>query len=75
MSDIWQNPGVKEALIDGRDADDILVLDCRKCGKAGYWNEGRHFSCSYCGTCYGVTSEMASDAVTLADAAEPWPPY
>ena len=31
-TDIWKDPRVVDALKDGRSADDIMILDCPKCG-------------------------------------------
>lgn len=47
-SDIWSDPGVKDALADGRPASDIAVLSCPACGKWGYYNQGSTFWCRFC---------------------------
>jgi len=76
--DIWKDPSVKAALKEGRPADDIMVLACRKCGQWGYYNQGSHFYCRHCKIGYAVLSEgeepgdtepivYASEAITLAD--------
>lgn len=67
VNDIWKDPGVTEALTDGRSADDIRVMDCPKCSRWGYYNEGSHFSCRFCNRTWHVTTEMAQDSITLAD--------
>lgn len=67
VNDIWKDPMVKEALKDGRTPDDIRVMNCPKCGRYGYWNEGSHFSCRFCRKTWFVRSEMADDSVTLSD--------
>ena len=77
---IWRDPRVVDALEDGRAADDIRILDCPKCGKAGYWNEGSHFTCLFCDQTFFVLAEgetrpdcpcvQADGAVTLADIVE-----
>ncbi len=48
VNDIWKDPMVKAALKEGRSADDIAVVECPKCYKYGYYNEGSHFSCRFC---------------------------
>ena len=78
INDIWKDSHVKAALKDGRTADDIMVLDCPKCGKWGYWNEGSHFTCRFCKVSFyccsddyhgpmGVQKVFTENAVTLAD--------
>jgi hypothetical protein len=67
LNDIWKDPMVQESLKDGRTPDDIRVMDCPKCGKYGYWNEGSHFSCRFCNKTWIVSSEKADDSITLAD--------
>ena len=79
MSDIWQDPMVKEALADGRTPDDIYVIYCPRCGKQSYYNQGSHFNCRHCGTSFevvgegesmpGVPTVQADEAITLADTA------
>lgn len=80
-TDIWKDPRVVDALKDGRSADDIMVLDCPKCGRFGYYNEGSHFTCLFCerdyyvlseGECVskGVPSVQADSAVRLSDTLE-----
>lgn len=48
VNDIWKDPNVKAALKEGRSADDIAVLECPKCGRWGYYNQGSHFWCRFC---------------------------
>jgi hypothetical protein len=48
MSDIWNDPGVKAALKDGRAPEDICVLACPRCGRLGYYNQGSTFYCRRC---------------------------
>lgn len=77
MSDIWKDPGVKAALKDGRTPDDICVLNCPKCGKLGYYNQGSSFYCRRCRQGFYCCSEEESppdkphiyldDMRTLAD--------
>lgn len=78
MSDIWKDPNVKDALKEGRTADDIAVLECPKCNEWGYYNEGSHFYCRKCRRGYDVLSEdeeppphgwwiRSSEAITLAE--------
>lgn len=76
-TDIWKDPRVIDALKDGRSADDIMILDCPKCGRWGYYNQGSHFDCLYCNKSFWVLSEgeshpdlpsvEADNAITLAD--------
>jgi hypothetical protein len=47
-TDIWKDPGVKQALKSGRQPDDIAVLSCPKCGRWGYYNQGSSFWCRFC---------------------------
>lgn len=47
-NDIWQQLEVKQALKEGRPADDIAVLSCPDCGRWGYYNQGSGFSCRFC---------------------------
>ena len=80
MSDIWQDPGVKKALANGRTPDDIAVLECPGCGKLRYYNQGSHFYCKACRKgwyCCGEDEEPPEDGrqwlrldtiLTLADA-------
>lgn len=56
MQNIWQDPRVIEALKE-RDASDIAVLDCPRCGEAGYYNEGSHFTCLKCDQTFYCCSE------------------
>ena len=78
INDIWKDPNVKEALRYGRTADDIMVLDCPKCGRWNYWNEGSGYWCRFCERGWCVLSEdeepgdtepiiYANEAITLAD--------
>lgn len=57
MSDIWKDPGVKAALKDGRQPNDIAVLECPGCGRFGYYNQGSHFYCRKCRGGWYVASE------------------
>ena len=76
-TDIWKDPRVVDALKDGRSADDIMILDCPKCGRWGYYNEGSHFTCLLCDQNFYVLSDgerregvpcvQADSAITLAD--------
>lgn len=68
MSDIWQDPRVKDALNDGRRADDIAVLDCTTCGQTGYYNQGSHFTCLPCDKTFYCVSENE----TPPDDGTPW---
>lgn len=81
MSDIWKDPRVIDALQE-RPADDIMILDCPRCGKAGYYNQGSHFTCLHCDVTFATLSEGESadaaamptvsleDVRTLADCAD-----
>lgn len=57
INDIWKDPNVMAALKDGRDANDIAVVACPKCGKWGYYNQGSHFSCRFCNRTWSVLTE------------------
>ena len=57
MSDIWQDPRVRDALKDGRTPDDIAILTCPKCHQQGYYNQGSHFTCLECDIDFWVCSE------------------
>lgn len=76
--DIWKDPAVKEALREGRSANDIVVLRCPDCNQYGYYNEGSGFSCRFCDLTFLVMTEgeippqgyrtvMSEDAVRLDD--------
>lgn len=76
--DIWKDPNVKAALKEGRSPDDIMVLDCPKCGRYGYWNQGQGFFCRFCNFSFlcvnddhpgplGVRKVFTEHAITLAD--------
>jgi len=78
VNDIWKDENVKAALKDGRSADDIAILDCPKCGRYGYYNQGSGFYCRFCRVSFmvlsederaprGVPSVRSDEAVTLAD--------
>jgi len=43
--DIWDDVNVKQALADGRQPDDIAVLNCPICGNLSYYNQGSSFCC------------------------------
>lgn len=47
-NDIWRDPSVMAALKGGRTPDDIMVLDCPKCSRYGYYNQGSSFWCRFC---------------------------
>ena len=59
-----EDPMVIAALTAHRQADDIWLVDCPKCGWASYWNEGSHASCRNCGN---DLSYRTDEAYTLAD--------
>ncbi len=65
INDIWKDPSVKEALRDGRSACDIMVLDCPKCGRWGYYNQGSHFWCRFCDQGFEHTEDW--DPISLDD--------
>jgi hypothetical protein len=76
--DIWKQPAVKAALKEGRQPDDIAVLNCPKCGRLGYYNQGSIFFCRYCNKGWYCCSEgetppsdrpymFLDDVVSLAD--------
>lgn len=78
MSDIWKDPNVKAALKDGRQPEDIAILDCPQCGEAGYYNQGTWFVCRFCDQSFYCCSEdeeapaaalcvWLNDVRTLAD--------
>src|SRR5262245_13195861 len=56
-TDIWKDPGCKDALASGRSADDIMVLSCPQCGRWGYYHQGSHFYCRFCETGFACLSE------------------
>lgn len=75
--DIWQDPGVVEAL-KSRRADDIMVLECPKCGQQSYYNQGSTFYCTVCDrSFYALSADedgedrgpcvQADDAISLSD--------
>ena len=43
----WDCPSVKDALGE-RMPDDIMVAPCGECRNYSYYNQGSHFSCSWC---------------------------
>jgi hypothetical protein len=45
--DAWSDPNVKAALKTRRAAD-IYLMCCSQCGNYSYYNEGSHFTCSWC---------------------------
>lgn len=67
INDIWKDPMVKEALKDGRNADDIWVIRCPTCNRYGYYNQGSHFSCRFCKESWRIDVETFEEPVTLAD--------
>lgn len=60
VNDIWKDPNVKERLKEGVSADAIMVMDCPKCGRFGYYNEGSHFSCRFCNRNWVCLTESES---------------
>lgn len=56
QADVWKSREVKAALKE-RSAHDIAVLNCPKCGRWGYYNEGSHFSCRFCKRTWYVCGE------------------
>jgi hypothetical protein len=81
------DPNVQEALRDGRDYRDILLLNCPRCGWLSYYHQGSGFCCRNCGASYYVCAEdeapldgpciMACDTdfITLDDVLECAEPY
>lgn len=78
INDIWKDPNVKLALKEGRSADDIMVIDCPKCNRYGYWNQGQYFFCRFCNLEFycadddhpgplGIRKIFMENAITLAD--------
>jgi len=76
MGDIWKHPSVVQALKDGRDPSDIMILDCPNCGAANYYNEGTSYHCANCDSGYYVAAQdeevdcacvYVEDAYTLQD--------
>ncbi len=65
--DIWKDPSVKEALKEGRPANDIAVLRCPECDELGYYNEGSTFSCRFCDLCFPVVTEGEEQRGISAD--------
>lgn len=45
--DAYEDPNVKEAL-QQRDAQHIALICCQQCANYSYYNEGSHFTCSWC---------------------------
>jgi hypothetical protein len=43
----WEDPNVKAALKQ-RDTGHVYVMCCAECHNYSYYNEGSHFSCSWC---------------------------
>ena len=62
----FDDPNVKSALEEGRQPDDIALLNCPQCGRLGYYNQGSSFSCRHCDLCYGVYTEGEIDDVARA---------
>ncbi len=66
----WDDPNVKVAL-KKRDPAHIALICCGQCHNYGYYNEGSHFSCSWCD--YSVSGEELdllidnSEVISLAD--------
>ena len=63
------------AILEGRHADDIYLLDCPWCRVPSYYNQGSHFTCRICERTVQVvdddsgsaTSVSADDMYSLAD--------
>jgi len=77
-TDIWKDPRLIDALKDGRNANDIMLLRCPLCLRFGYYNEGSHFTCLFCDvdfyalsederTIPGIPCVQAEEAVRIAD--------
>lgn len=56
-SPVWEDPNVKAAMADGRELNDIAVLNCPSCGRLSYYNQGSHFTCRHCDRYFYVASE------------------
>ena len=76
INDIWKDPQVKEALKDGRSADDIAILRCPECNRTGYYNQGSYFTCRFCDKTFYVLTEgeeydgptvQGDEMISLAD--------
>lgn len=69
----WDDPHVKAALLQ-RPPDDIYLMICHGCGRYSYYNQGSHFSCTWCDwSMSGRQLDLALDAgeaITLDDYAE-----
>jgi hypothetical protein len=61
MSDVWLDPRVKDALAQGRAADDICIMECPSCQQLGYYNQGSHFTCLECNVTFNCVSEHNSE--------------
>lgn len=48
MKNPWNEPNVKAALADGREPNDIMIMECQRCHEYSYYNQGSHFCCEYC---------------------------
>jgi hypothetical protein len=40
---------IAEALKDGREPEDISVVNCDQCASTTYYNDGSHCACEHCG--------------------------
>jgi hypothetical protein len=40
---------IAEALKDGREPEDISVVNCDQCASVTYYNDGSHCACEHCG--------------------------
>jgi hypothetical protein len=73
----WKDGNVREALGEGREAGDIALLECPRCHRYSYYNEGSHFTCRFCDEGFEVLDEGETgrggpsvrswEAITLAD--------
>jgi hypothetical protein len=54
---VHDDPNVLAAFRNGRDAEDISVLNCPSCGTISYYNDGSHFTCRACGKSFRVLAE------------------
>ncbi len=63
-----ESPGIKDALKDGRSADDICVVVCTRCGSVTYYNQGSHCDCEHCGANLDhLLDEDTGEITTLDD--------
>lgn len=77
---IDDDPGVKAAFANGRNADDICILVCPQCFQYRYYNQGNWFTCWHCDRTFyaahpeeleeiedGLPYVLIEDMVTVAD--------